>query len=454
MMARPVVLLCYPKIDHEKDYVYYWMPYSLLTTAQPLLGQDLHVEVFDGNLDDESVWMRLLQSHRDNLLCIGISIMTGGGQIGHALRLASVAKQVVRSAPLVFGGPHVNVLPEQTSRHELVNAVLTGPGQTSLPRYVDALRGRCAIDAVPGLMINDGDTSIVGPQNPPHVELLGHYPWQLIDVESYVRNDPTVSERTLNYVSSQGCVYKCRFCYELTYQCQYSAVPAESLLEDVRLLVSSFAVDGIKFYDADFFINLKRVLGFVTGLVEAGPSIAWAASVNPKDLQRAQRRHPELLGLLKASGCSRLLMGVESGSDRVLRDIVRKEITRGEILDVAKDIANHGILGSYTFIVGFPGETESEQDETYRFIEEIRKLRPQPETRVHVFAPYPGTPLFQAAIEHGFIPPTSLEAWSSYDYYDSQTPWTSDATVARARGGTQMRLSPTGPKPSAQRSLV
>jgi len=147
-------------------------------------------------------------------------------------------------------------------------------------------------------------------------------------------------------------------------------------------------------------------------------------------------------------------MGVESGSDRVLREIVQKEITRAEILDVAKDIANHGILGSYTFIVGFPGETESEQDETYRFIEELRKLQPQPETRVHVFAPYPGTPLYEAAIEHGFKPPTSLEAWSSYDYYDSQTPWTSDATVARARRGTQMRLSPTDPKPSAQRSLA
>lgn len=450
-MPSPVVILCYPKIDYEKDYVYCWMPYSLLATAQPLLDQDLNIKVFDGNLEDESAWTHLLDAHQNNILCIGFSIMTGGGQIGHALRLAKIAKAVVPSVPLVFGGPHVNVLPEQTSRHELVDAVLSGPGQTSLPKYTDALRGACGFDTVPGLLINNGDICVKGPPNPPRVELLGRYPWHLIEVQRYVRNDPTVAERTLNYVSSQGCVYKCRFCYELTYQRRYSAIPADTLLEDVRFLVSSFGISGIKLYDADFFIDLNRVLRFVRGLLDEGPSIAWAASVNPKDIQRAQRRYPELLRLLKDSGCSRLLMGVESGSDRVLRDVVRKEITRDEILDVAKSIARHGILGSYTFIVGFPGETEAEQEETYRFIEELRRLRPQPETRVHVFAPYPGTPLFEVALQYGFEPASSLEAWSKYDYYDSQTPWTSDATVTRARSNTHMRLSPSGIKPTNPR---
>jgi len=128
-MSRPVVILCYPKIDHEKDYVYYWMPYSLLATAQPLLGQDLDVEIFDGNLKDDSEWESLLESHKSqDILCIGFSIMTGGGQIAHALRLARKAKAVVPSVPLVFGGPHVNVLAEQTST---LSSVILGFGNVS-----------------------------------------------------------------------------------------------------------------------------------------------------------------------------------------------------------------------------------------------------------------------------------------------------------------------------------
>lgn len=135
-------------------------------------------------------------------------------------------------------------------------------------------------------------------------------------------------------------------------------------------------------------------------------------------------------------------MGVESGNDRVLRDVVKKEVTRAQILDVAQQLADHGILGSYTFIVGFPGESDAEVEDTYTLVEHLRSLAPQPETRVHLFAPYPGTPLYQEAVSADFEPPDSLEAWSNFDYYTSQTPWTSDATAQRARANTHMRLTP------------
>ncbi len=90
-------------------------------------------------------------------------------------------------------------------------------------------------------------------------------------------------------------------------------------------------------------------------------------------------------------------MGMESGNDRVLKDVVKKQITRERLLDVAQEIADNGILGSYTFIVGFPGESETEMEDTYSLIDELRGLSPTPETRVHLFAPYPGTGLYDKA---------------------------------------------------------
>ena len=126
----------------------------------------------------------------------------------------------------------------------------------------------------------------------------------------------------------------------------------------------------------------------------------------------------------------------------MLRDIVRKEITRDEAYDVASDIAAHGILGCYTFIVGFPGETDDEVEQTYALIDAISRLEPRPETRVHLFGPFPGTPLFDDALRYGFEPPDTLEGWADYDYYDSQTPWTSKETVARARANTRLVKQP------------
>ncbi|MGJ5040669.1 B12-binding domain-containing radical SAM protein [Bradyrhizobium sp. HKCCYLRH1062] len=438
--TKSLLILAYPKIDHEKDYVYFWMPFSLLTVAKELVDQgQIDVMIFDGNQRSADDWMGLLRSERDRLLFIGFSIMTGGGQIGHALDLARLARVHCGNVPLVFGGPHVSVLPEQTIEHELVDIAIAGPGQNSIASLVDALQGRRDLATVPGLIAKTASGGLIrGPGNPPKTGVLGQYPWHLLDVQSYIRDDPTVATRTLNYVSSQGCAYRCRFCYEQMYNRKWSAQEADALMCDVETLVKRYQLNGMKFYDADWFINLRRVDEICLRLMTMDTPIRWAASINPNDVLRARKQSPQLLHNVARSGCSRLLMGVESGSDRVLRDIVKKDVTRDAIMSVAKEIADHGILGSYTFIVGFPGETDAEVDETYRLLDWLRTLSPVPETRVHLFAPYPGTPLFDDAVKSGFEPPRTLQAWSNYDYYDNQTPWTSKSTVERARSNTHM----------------
>lgn len=443
LQRRPLVILLYPKIDHEKNYVYFWMPFSLLTIAQSLMNEGIaDVALFDGNQSDDQEWDRFLNDNLDRAACIGVSIMTGGGQIGHALRLVAQAKKRANCPPVVFGGPHVNVLGEQTAEHELVDAVLVGPGQNSMKEFVRALSTNGPWDRVPGLIAKRGGTQIRGPINSPRSGLMGHYPWELLEIESYVRDDPTVAPRTLNYVSSQGCVYKCQFCYELTYQRKYSAMTADGLYADIADLTERFNLSGIKFYDADWFVDLRRAASFCESAINHQLPIKWAASINPNDILKAERKHIPLLDLIARSGGTRLLMGVESGNDRVLADVVKKEITTTQIMHVATKISEHDILGSYTFIVGFPGESDAEVEDTYMLINRLRGLDPQPETRVHLFAPYPGTPLYQSAIHHGFEPPQSLDGWSNYDYYSSQTPWTSEATARRARDNTHMRLAP------------
>lgn len=442
--SRPLVILAYPRVEHEKDYVYHWMPFSLLTIAQRLLD-DVDVLIFDGNQRSEVEWSRFLDAHLGRAICIGFSVMTGGEQIRHGLAMARQAKTHVQCPPLVFGGPHVNVLPEQTAEHELVDFALQGPGQSSMPAFVAAMRGHGRLADIPGLYMKRNGSLTVGPPNPPKVGMLGGYPWDLIDVNEYVRNDPTIAPRTLNYVSSQGCVYKCAFCYETTYRQAWSSMRPPTLAHDIESLVRRFDLSGIKFYDADFFVNPRRAVEFCDELKRRHLEVAWAASINPNDVLRAGKQGLDLLGSIASTHCRRLLMGMESGSDRVLREVVHKEITREQMFQVATEIAAHGIRGCYTFIVGFPGETDGEVEETYALLEAVRRLVPAPETRVHLFGPLPGTPLWKSALDHGFQAPTTFEGWSSFDYYETQTPWTSAATALRARLNTNLVLRPRVP---------
>ena len=433
-MNRTIILV-YPRILFEANYPCSWIPFSVVALASALPKDAYNILIFDQNRKTTSDFSVLLESI-DSPICIGFSIMTGGGQIYNALELAKIAKKIQPSTVTVFGGPHVNVLPEETLKHCHVDYVLAGPGQSSFSLFIEAVCGNMNFESVPGLYGHKNGELIRGKNNELTQSTLVPYNFSFIDVADYVQCDSTISERTINYISTQGCAYRCRFCYETNYRRRYSKLPYRQVIRDIKMLVTNYAVDGIKFYDADWFIDSKRAESLIDELTKL--DVSWAASIHPKDILRAIERRQPLLEKLANSKCKRLLMGIESGNNRVLQDVVDKGVTKAEMFFVAQEIAKHGILGSYTFIVGFPGESYEEQEETFDFIKSLWALNPQPETRVHIYTPYPGTQLYDEALSLGFIPPKELDGWSDFDYYKAQTPWVDKSLEERVAIFTSM----------------
>lgn len=433
-MKRTIILV-YPQIIFEANYPYSWVPYSVLAIASSLPKEMYNIVIFDENRKSVLDFQKLLSSI-DTPLCVGFSIMTGGGQICNAIELAGIVKKIHPSTAIVFGGPHVNVLPEETLEHPLVDYVLVGPGQSSFPLFVEALCNHLKFDNVLGLVSYKDGKIVYGKNNELTQSTLVPYDFSFIDVKEYIQYDSTISERTINYISSQGCAYKCRFCYETNYKRRYGKLPCEQVISDIEMLINNYTVDGIKFYDADWFIDARRAEVLIDALTQL--NVSWAASIHPKDVLRAIERRQPLLEKLANSKCKRLLMGIESGNNRVLRNVVDKGVTKEEVLFVAREIAKHGILGSYTFIVGFPGESHEEQEETFDFIKNFWLLTPRPETRVHIYTPYPGTQLYEEALAMGFVPPKDLIGWSDFDYYKAITPWTNKVLEQRVADFTSM----------------
>lgn len=432
---KRTIILTYPRILFEANYPCSWIPFSVLAIASSLPKDTYNIVIFDENRKSAEDFHKLLSSV-DSPICIGFSIMTGGGQIHNALKLAEIAKALHPNTVTVFGGPHVNVLPVETLKHPLVDYVLTGPGQSSFPLFVEALCNNLKYECVPGLIGCQNGEWIYGKSNELNQSTLVPYDFQFINVADYVQYDSTISERTINYISTQGCAYKCRFCYETNYKRKYGKLPYEQVISDIEMLVNDYAVDGIKFYDADWFIDARRSELLIDALFQL--DVSWAASIHPRDILRAIEKRQPLLEKLANSRCRRLLMGIESGNDRVLKDVVDKGVSKSEMLFVAQEISRYGILGSYTFIVGFPGESYEEQEETFEFIKRLWKLTPRPETRVHIYTPYPGTKLYEDAVSLGFIPPKELRGWSDFDYYKALTPWTDKSLEKRVAEFTSM----------------
>jgi radical SAM superfamily enzyme YgiQ (UPF0313 family) len=327
-------------------------------------------------------------------------------------------------------------LPEETLRNQYIDAILFGPGQNSFPSFIRALINNAEYQNVPGLIMKNNNELLYGTENYLNNKDLPPYCFDFVDVSQYIQKDATIADRTINYISTQGCAYSCRFCYETNYKRKYYKIATDNVISDIEYFINNYNINGIKFYDADWFIEGKRSKFLIDKLTNL--NICWAASIHPNDILVSLKNSRTLLEKLAKSNCRRLLMGIESGNDRVLSELVNKRIIKKNILKVCQEIAHYGILGSYTFIVGFPGETQEEQDQTFEFIQSLWELTPRPETRVHIYTPYPGTSLYDDAIRYGFVPPSNLEDWSDFDYYKAVTPWTNKSLEQRVLDFTQI----------------
>jgi radical SAM superfamily enzyme YgiQ (UPF0313 family) len=185
------------------------------------------------------------------------------------------------------------------------------------------------------------------------------------------------------------------------------------------MLVKENNLNGVKFYDANFFVDRKRVITFAQGLIDREIPIKWAASAHPYPMLKMS---DEEMRILERSGLSRLLIGAESGNPDELK-FIDKHITTEDVINVAQKCNEYNIHGSFTVIVGYPGFPKDYIGNTLRFGEMLREIDHRHEMKAHIFTPYPGTPLFMESIAQGFNPPKTIDEWSTYDYYEIETPW-------------------------------
>lgn len=423
---KNTVILYYPAIDFKPFYPYYWAPLSILSVAAPLVAEGFNVILLDGNLGIGESDKRIIKDNLLDCICVGISSMIGGGQLERGLEMSSYVKSLNREMPVVFGGPLGTVIPEILFSDPTIDYVVRGQGERPFLELVNFFRsGQLAIN-IAGV-VKRGDDKIVKPAMY-NKETLPPYPWHLLDVEKYVRQDRSLGKRVINFISSQGCPYECGYCSEVSsYGRKWEAITADRMISEVSDLVKKHNLDGIKFYDSNFFVDRNRVVKFAQGLIDNGININWAASAHPNGLNRLA----DDIGLVQKSGLKRLLIGAESGSQASL-DYIKKGCTTEDIMKAAELCAKYNISSAFTFIVGIPGISD-DINATLEMALKMKKLSGNFEINIHFYAPLPGTPLYEEAKKLGYKPPNSLLEWSRYNYYVVQVPWLDRATERNVR---------------------
>lgn len=412
-MQNKFVVLFHPK-SGEDDTGY--LPLSSLAIAGSLLKKNYKIKIINAGVEKD--YEHEILKFINDAVCIGITSMTGY-QIKDGLKIAKKIKENHKHIPIVWGGWHPSLLPEQTIKNPYVDIIVKGQGYLTFCELVEKLIKKESLKDVLGIIYKKNGKIINNPDRPlEDLNKIPNFPYELIDIERVLSSQ--INTRTISYITSQGCPYRCTFCADSKiYKRKWNSFSVERVLKDLKTFIEKYNINGVRFEDTNFFIDEKRIKGICKGIIKNKWNIKWMASVRTEQLLHFNK---ETLDLIKKSGCKYLGAGAESGSQRVL-DMVSKDATVKDTIDFANLIKDYEIIGIFCFMVGFPGEPWEDLKQTIQLIKKIKKINPKSEIRVFFYTPYPGTPMYNLSLKYGMKEPKSFSEWANFTYDNINTPW-------------------------------
>lgn len=387
---------------------YLHIPLNILYLAEALIHHGYNARLVDLRVRD------LQSSDLEGALFLGVSHMTGSMQIPVALKCAAMAKSM--GIPVVFGGTHPSILPEQTAAHPLVDIVVKGDGEDVIIEIAEYYRGVREISSIKSIAYRNKTEEIVftGDREQPAFNRVTHLPYHLLPMEKYA-----ATHADFDYQTSRGCPHRCAFCAEVSlFHHRWRAKPVDVMIEEIEGIIHTYNPKRIYFVDSNFFCNRKRVEKFCTEIIARNIKTNFFAECR---FDYFVRYDQVFIDLLRRAGFNEIEFGGESGSDKTLR-YIKKDITRENILHSIEKCRKSEIRSFTSFMIGFPGETDHDRAETLDVYDKIRAIDSNG-ARINgmfVFSPFPGTELFRHVVnDWGFKEPTDLEAWAKFELYDS-----------------------------------
>ncbi|MDP6956946.1 MAG: radical SAM protein [Planctomycetota bacterium] len=325
-------------------------------------------------------------------------------------------------APLVAGGIHPTLVPEQVMADGVWDHVGVGECEHSLLELVERLENGGGAEDVPNVLSweagrrpgPDSSAETRWCRNPvapfPALTELPAPDLGLFDLQRIT----AAKAGWFSLLTSRGCPYRCTYClnhrivdlYRSERRQRVSQLgflrqrPIPSIISEVQGLLST--VSGITTFilDDDLFTqDREHALEFCAAWEQAGILVPFVVNAHVKQLD------PEVAAALKRAGCSILKLGIESGSERVRRRVLARPMTRSAIEETVAIATRAGLHTSGFVMVGLPTETSAELFETVQLLADTRIGR----FRTSFFHPFPGTEALRLAQEAGQYTPATAD---------------------------------------------
>lgn len=296
-----------------------------------------------------------------------------------ARKSAEIIKSINTDTTTVIGGIHATVCPEEFVDNPWIDQVVTGEGERA---FADIVARRAEPGVTRGQPLENLDSlpfisrAVFGDRETPI------YP-------------PLFPKPFFTFIASRGCPFNCSFCQpaeKMLFGTRVRSRSAENLVEEIKKCQTDMGMQSYLIHDDCLLWNPDWVEAFVQRLSSRSVTTPFAVQ------SRADLicKHPRLIRDLARQGLSMVLIGFESGSQKVL-DFLRKGTTVEQNIQAAEICKTNGIAVWANYMLGTPGETAEDVDMTVRMIKAIRPAVHSPS----FFVPYPGTDLMAYCTDRG-----------------------------------------------------
>ena len=348
---------------------------------------DLEVEAFE----DDSFSRRV-----KDVDAVGITVMTP-----HMRTVGELVRQIKSlGKPVILGGPHPSVLPEDTLAETGADIAVVGEGETALAWILDDLERACQARVVRKPLIENMDDLPL----PDRTRL---------DLDAYKGfSTPGIFKKSTVLFTSRGCPFNCDFCAaKHIHGRRYRFRSIQSLREEMQQ-IRDLGFRHVTIDDDSFTVKRDRTLEFCDMMVAEFPDMTFDCD------SRVDAVDAELLHAMKRAGCLKIAFGVESGSPRVLKRIC-KQISVEQAVAAFELSRKEGIETQAFFTIGHLTETLEDIDQSRAL---IKRLKPD-FLFVSVVTPYPGTALYDDLKEAGKL--KGLD-WHDFAFFKKTVPWNTD----------------------------
>jgi anaerobic magnesium-protoporphyrin IX monomethyl ester cyclase len=325
-----------------------------------------------------------------------------------AFEVASTTKNINKKIVTVLNGQHPSARPKACLSNPNVNFVVIGEPENTISELVSALeQGRQDLKKIKGIAFVKNGKTIIAPSRP-MIENLDSLPFparHLLPMEEYyvaVKENPLRGEIRKPWtimITSRGCPYNCIFCSNcLVSGKKWRGRSPENVVDEIEHLIKTYHIKQIDFSDDNMTLDKKRMETICDLILKRRLRFEW---FTPNGI-RADTLDESLLTKMKKAGCRKIRIAPESGVQRVVDDIIKKNLDLKSVEQAVVLCKKVGIKVGCFFVIGLIGETKDDIEETIKFAYKLRELGAD-SFIFSIAAPIYGTELYEQAKRGGFL---------------------------------------------------